>query len=326
MHPNFKEKPFFSYFLLFLFFFHGASRSGFAQTKDISKILWAANWSLDGKYIAVGGVNKKISLYDGNTFDLIKTYDHISEIQRFSWHPNKNLLAVAATDSGSKVIDVESDSEIILQGIPKNGSRSIAWNYNGEYLAYADYEGKITISNAKGELIRTIEKENTIGNVAIDWHPFKNEFIVLSEKARIYTLNGDTIRTFRHRKEDVLMLCVKWHPSGKFFVIGDYGDANQNFKPVLQFWDEEGKLKRTIYKSKAEYRNLSWNEKGDKLATASDALRILNKKGDLLAEGVSTDLLWGVDWSPNGNYIVTSSFEGNIIIWHALGKVVKKLN
>lgn len=112
----------------------------FGQNQDISKILWTANWSNDSKYIAVGGVDKKIRIYNGQSYELIKVLDNNSEILRMSWHPYSNILAIAADNNGSKLIDIEKDSVIQLNGDKGFGSRSIAWNYSGELLANADYE------------------------------------------------------------------------------------------------------------------------------------------------------------------------------------------
>lgn len=296
------------------------------QQKDISKILWTANWSPDNKYIAVGGVDKKIRIFNGNSFELLKILENKTSIQRMSWHPYLNLLAVAAIEDGSKIIDIERDSIIVLKGANANGTRAMAWNYSGDLLANADYEGEITIWNKKGELLKTIKKENTKGNVAVDWHPSKDELIALSESVRIYDSEGKLLSKFEHRKEDVLMLCIKWHKSGNFFVLGDYGDKESGYKPLLQYWKSNGTLVREINISKSEYRNLAWTKQGDKLATASDALRIWSKNGELIAEGVSEDNLWGVDWSSDGKYIVTSSFEGRIKIWDAKAKLVKEIN
>jgi WD40 repeat protein len=298
----------------------------FGQDQDITKILWAANWSYDNKFIAVGGDDKKIRIYDGETFELKKVYENHAGIQRMSWHPYSNLLAVAANDDGSKIIDIEKDSIFQFKGDKGYGSRSIGWNYTGDLLANADYEGEITIWTKDGELIRTIKKENTISNVAIDWHPKKNEFIVLSELIRIYDSEGNLLNKFKHRKEQVLMLCVKWHKTGKYFVLGDYGDHDFGYKPLLQFWNANGILIKELDVSKKEYRNMSWTKDGKKLATASDALRIWNKDGDLIAEGLSEDKLWGIDWSPNGKFVVTSSHNGQIRIWDSNANFIKELN
>lgn len=178
----------------------------YGQQSSRTNILWTANWSHDNRYIAVGGTDKKIRIFSGTTHALLKIFESATEIQRMSWHPELNLLAVAATGDGSRLIDLEADSIITLQGLNGSGSRAMAWNFSGELLANADYEGVITIWNRYGELIRTIKKENTVSNVAIDWHPLKNEFVVLSDQVRVYDSEGSLLQKFEHRKENVLML------------------------------------------------------------------------------------------------------------------------
>ncbi|WCO01515.1 WD40 repeat domain-containing protein [Psychroserpens ponticola] len=298
----------------------------FAQKgQEETKILWTANWSHDGNYIAIGGDDKTIRIYNGNTFEFIKTYQNESEIKRLSWHPTQNILAVAAVGNHSKLIDLNSDKITKFKDIETSGSRAIEWNYNGEFIALADFDGNLFIMNNKGEHIKTISKEGTFSYVGVDWHPKKNEIITLSEKVRIFNIDGKLLKELKHRIEDVLMLCVKWHPSGEFFVIGDYGDINAPYKPLLQFWKEDGTLISQSSLSKAEYRNVSWNQKGKRLATASDALRIWNQKGTLLHTGLSHTNLWGIDWSPDGNYIVTSSETGYITIWNKNAEIVTRL-
>lgn len=310
-------------YLIVALIFNFTQASG--QQNDNSRILWTANWSHDNKYIAVGGVDKKIRIFSGKSFELLKVLENNTEIQRMSWHPYLNLLAVAAVGDGSKLIDIEKDSIIYMKGANANGTRAMAWNYKGDLLANADYEGEITIWDQHGKLIRTIKKENTISNVAIDWHPTKNEFISLSESVRVYDSQGNLLNKFEHRKENVLMLCVKWHKSGDFFVLGDYGDKDNGYKPLLQYWKSNGILMKEIKVSKSEYRNAAWTINGDKLATASDALRIWTENGNLIAEGLSTDNLWGVDWSSDGKFIVTSSFDGHIKVWDENAKLIREI-
>lgn len=288
-------------------------------------ILWTANWSHDGNYIAIGGDDKIIRIYNGNTFKLIKAIQNESEVKRLRWHPKQNILAVAAVGNHSKLIDINSDTTIKFKDIETLGSRAIEWNHNGKLIALADFDGNLFILNNKGEHIKTISKKGTFSYVGVDWHPKKNEIITLSEKARIFNIDGKLLKAFKHRDEDVLMLCIKWHPSGTFFVIGDYGNIDVPYKPLLQFWNEGGTLISQNNLSKSEYRNVSWNKKGTRLATASDALRIWDQKGKLLHTGLSKDNLWGIDWSPNGKYIVTSSETGHITIWNKKAEIITTL-
>ena len=62
--------------------------------------------------------------------------------------------------------------------------------------------------------------------------------------------------------------------------------------------------------SEAEYRNVRWSPKGEFLASASDALRVWTKDGDLVHVGDSPDLLWGLDWDGRSRSIVTVQPEG----------------
>ena len=62
------------------------------------------------------------------------------------------------------------------------------------------------------------------------------------------------------------------------------------------------------------------------MATASEALRIWTKEGKLVVESKSTDdYLWGIDWSPDGKFIVTSSKNGHIVIWDNEANKIRKL-
>ncbi|HKO76250.1 MAG TPA: hypothetical protein VJU52_03485, partial [Flavobacterium sp.] len=137
----------------------------------------------------------------------------------------------------------------------------------------------------------------------------------VSDKIRLFDIEGNLLKSIKHRTEEVMLLSVAWHTSGSFFVTGDYGDEKD--KSLLQYWDEQGQLLKSIDISKGEYRNLDWNSKGNRLATASDALRIWDTNGNLISEGSSKDYLWGVSWNKNGNRIITSSMEQRIILWNS---------
>lgn len=100
----------------------------------------------------------------------------------------------------------------------------------------------------------------------------------------------------------------------------------KDIQPLLQCWKSDGTLIMETSHGKAAFRNLNWAKEGDYLATESDALRIWNRDGELIAEGYSDDNLWGVDWSADGKFIVTSSHEGHISIWDSHAKLIKEIN
>ncbi|MHC1774365.1 MAG: WD40 repeat domain-containing protein [Lentimicrobium sp.] len=287
-----------------------------AQDTTGKKILWTTDWSPDGKYVVIGGNIDTLKIYSSKNLQLYKSYPTKNTITCVKWHPFKNILAVGIQASSDKVriINFETDRIIELEGISPDGARGIDWNYSGDLLAVADNDGQISIFETGGKLIRIIKHENTKSITSIDWHPKKNIFITVGDKIRIFDVDGKLLKTIVHRQEEVLLLSVAWHKTGDFFVTGDYGNNQNNDEPLLQFWTLNGDLIKSIQRSKGEYRNITWNSKGNRLATASDALRIWDTDGKLVSEGNSPDYLWGVAWNKKGNRIVTTSIEQRVII------------
>ena len=292
-----------------------AGFSSFAQPEENIRTQWTANWSSDGQYIAAGGVDGILRIFDGDSYELIKADTLGAWIHRVRWHPFKNVLALAGDGNISGLYDIENDKFTSLEVAGPLPGRAIEWNTDGTLIAVADYSGVLSIWNEDGNPIRVIRKNTTKSYVAVDWRPNSDEVIALEGVIRVYDTDGDLLQELQHREEEVLMLCVEWHPSGEFLVIGDYGDYDYDYPAVLQFRNPDMTLRDEIQLSLAEYRNLSWNLDGTRLATASDVLRIWNTKGRLLHTSISDDLLWGVDWSPDGDRIVTSSDTGKIRIW-----------
>lgn len=292
------------------------SNHSFAQDTIEKQILWTTDWSPDGKFIAIAGNLDTLKIYDEKNLKLHKSIPIKSTVTRVKWHPSKNSIAVTTqlSEDKSSIINLDTNEKIELSGISPDGARALDWNYTGEYLVVADNDGKILIYDIKGKLIRSFKNENSISITAVDWHPKKNILITVADKIRLFDIQGNLIKSIKHRAEEVMLLSVAWHKSGTFFVTGDYGDRKD--RSLLQYWNEHGELIRSSDISEAEYRNLAWNSKGNRLATASDALRIFDTKGKLISEGNSEDYLWGVSWNKDGNRIITSSIQQNIILWN----------
>lgn len=300
------------------------------QEERPTKTLWTVAWSPNGKYIATGGNQDELKLFDGKTFELIKTYPVKGvQLSRIKWHPTKNILAVITQSKSfkAKILNLEKNMWTDLQGL-ESSFRALDWNYTGDFLAVSELDDAVSIYSLNGTLVSRFMADSK-AVASIDWHPSKNIMVAVGTQIGIYNHLGDTLKTFRPRKEEAFLLCVAWHKSGEFFVVGDYGELKnvENAKDkLLQFWNIEGTKLREVEKSKVEYRNIRWNPDGKKLASASDALRIWSKTGKLLAESKSTeDYLWGIDWSPDGKYIVTSSSKGRIRIWDNNANSIIKL-
>ena len=325
-------KKLLSYQIIWLLLIITHTSCGQNMKSPAGKGLWTVDISHDDNYIALGGDDSLLRIF-ANDLKLFKAVKLKEMIRAVHWHPKENLLAIS-TRKNIWILDPETGKEIQLEGDHK-GSRTIAWNHSGEMLAAAAGSGVVWVWNKEGKLLRTIQKADENGTpdkrdfLGLDWHPSKNILTTVGDEIRIFDTSGKQLNVFKHRSQQAGLLTVKWHPSGEFFVTGDYGHPKEGIPTLLQFWQPDGKLLKEWNESKKEFRNIRWNKQGTHLATASDALRVWTKEGQLLytAKQEGNGVLWGVDWVSDSKKIVTVSFDsGNIQLWDDKAKLLKTIN
>ena len=280
---------------------------------------WSVDWHPNKDQFVVGGSNDTFfKIFSSTNFKEIKNFPYEGTITKTKWHPVKNKLAISTQDGKSEttIINIDRNESITLDTITNDGARAIGWNHSGDLLAVGDYEGYLTIFDEEGHVLKRIQT-NQKAILGLDWHPAENLIVAVGEKISWYHYELDVLKHIDDRSEEIeiLMLCVAWHPNGKFFVTGDYGDFEYQYPPLLQYWTYDGLRIKAIQESSAEFRNIAWSSDGDLLATASEKIRLWNKNGDLVAEDTTENLLWGIDWSEDDTKLVATDDHRKIILW-----------
>lgn len=298
--------------------------------QDVNQTIWSADWSPGDQYIAVGGVDSIVRILDPNTLRIKFSIKMNSWIHVVKWHPDGNILAIATLENYVQLLNIATGKILQLEGT--GGSRAIGWNYSGDILAVGDLDGNMKIFSKDGQVLKTIENnyppdQGGTSFLALDWHPSQNIFVTSNFKIRIFDASGKELKTMDHNNPAAIVLCAAWNPKGKYFVIGDYGHnwEGENVPSLLNFWNDKGELMKTIWGSKDEYRNISWNRSGSQLASASDVLRIWSSQGRLLfaSPAKQNQKLWGIDWNDGADKIVTTSNKGEVSIWTNHAKLLK---
>lgn len=289
-------------------------------------ILWSASWSFDDKYIAVGGDDGKLIIYETDQFKIYKQYTWDSAaITKVQWHPRRNVLALcgysykAVPDARlDQIIDLQTGKKIQLDTI---GSRGMDWNHSGSALALADLEGGIHIYSVEGKSILSFPSGNRRSLTGISWHPDDSLLAVIGDDIRLMDTTGKLIRQINHSENSKLLLSVDWHPSGKFFATADYGHENE--PTYVKYWSAEGSLLKTIAGSKKEIRHIQWDQQGTYLITASEALRFIDTAGVIQhTYPYEENLLWGLDLNRDQSKILVSGTANLIQIIDRDGKVI----
>lgn len=305
-----------SLILVLLILFSCKQKETTQETERENWWLWTANWKPNGEQIAMGGTQDTLRLFSSADNKLLKNYPFEGIITKSKWHPIKNKLAISMQGDKAKslIFFPDSGKSIELDSLDVFGARAIGWNKTGELLAVGDYSGFLTIYNENGEILKRVDsgQKSLIG---LDWHPEKDLLVAVGDVISIYDYENDAHSSINPRKEEVLMLCVAWHPDGELFVTGDYGDFEKDYPPLLQFWSANGEKISEVRKSKSEYRNIKWSSDGKYLATASNFIGLWTKEGKLEKEKIVENLIWGIDWNTENDKIVTTHEKGKIIIW-----------
>jgi hypothetical protein len=58
---------------------------------------------------------------------------------------------------------------------------------------------------------------------------------------------------------------------------------------------------------------------------ASEKVRLWSKKGEILAEKNTPELLWGIDWEQDNQTLVTTDEQGKVTFWNNELDIIKEI-
>ena len=321
----------FSFFILLLFGTNGNRSTARTNKQTKTSTAWTASWSYDDKFAAIGNSDGELAIYESTNWRKIRSWNFKgTTVSRIEWNPKYPILAIAAFSHEEKpsiiqLYDVDKN-RIISNLTDTILGRGVSWSPTGEEVAFVGKRGRISLFTKRGQFRKTLSFSNQGSLFDIDWHPTKNLLLGVEEDIFLIDIDSDSLLArYDDGSKNKGILCCSWHPSGNFFVTGDYGHENEGSEPsYLKYWDKEGNLLKRIKESKFEYRNVKWRKDGTYLAAAADVLLVLNKKGEIISKTKFDDNnLWGVEWNNKGDKILSSDQAGHIRVTDIKGAILK---
>jgi WD40 repeat protein len=267
-------------------------------------------WSPDGRFIAEGGQNGLLRLWDATTGEIIRTFQGASgTVNSIDWSPDSTKIVTGGDDFVVKVWEVVTTHNIAsLEGYDAS-VYSVAWSPNGQYLASVSLveTWSLWIWDALSyEVVNTFYAGYS-GTVA--WRPNGTHVVVSNYTAGTLIINPFCdIRPQRmwyySFGESDLTTSVAWSPNGTKLAIAS-GSSNR-----IGIWlvnSEEQII--TLDGHTDEITSLTWAAENDFIASASLDGTVRIWKADSGQQIQLIQLrhpLYSVDFSPDGTQFVYS--------------------
>ena len=324
----------------------------FGHTDNILSIVF----SPDGNRLATASVDGTAKIWDAETGITLFTLTghHNTNVTSIKFSPDGALIATASTDNTAKVWEAATGAELFTLAGHTNFVTDIAFSPDGKWLITAGLDGtaKVWDLTPFHELMQVSSPGDEWSAVAIS--PDGTRLALGGSQVLVWDLkSGKLQQTLTGHSNFVDS--VKFSPDGRKlatasqdgtarvwdvaksrelfeFPLGVAGNVTLAFSPDgkslaatghnngATVWDlTSGKEVVSLTGHSTPLAQLTFNPKGTQLATAGeDGVRIWDLdsgKEVLTLEGAGS--IYGVAFSPNGQYLATGGPNGSARIWDA---------
>src|SRR5262249_34809431 len=222
-------------------------------------------WSPDGKWLATGGTNYVVKVWDADkgTLHASLAYSKTEMPFAVAWSPNSRKLAAHGC-GGLRVWDMLTQEETLSLSRSEFTGGSLDWNPDGRSLALAcdDFTVKV-VDPDTGKILRTLAN-HTSWVRSVRWAKDGKHLASVSFDKTLKIQNAtaqDGITTLAGHKQAVWALA--WSPNRR--KLATAGDDK-----TLTLWDvAAAKAESTVAGFPRVVRDLAWNPQGTRIAVSS---------------------------------------------------------
>ncbi len=288
----------------------------------------AAAWSPDGHFIASGGMDHTVHVWNATSGDEIlkPPYSgHTAGLNAVAWSPDGKFIASGGADKTVRVWYAATGKDLLPPYTRHQATvRSVAWSPEGRFIASSGEDKTVHVWNAASGIDLPFSPYTDYSGkvISVAWSP--NGTLITSGclNGKVYVwnpTNGNKAYTLSSTSSYPLLTgerAVAWSPNGKYIVSGD---DNNN----VYVWDPTTRNLIATFSGHSFYiQSVAWSPDGQYIASGSldSTVKIwsLATKKLIRTYQHHKDQVWVVAWSPDGQYIASASIDGTVQIWKPL--------
>jgi WD40 repeat protein len=273
----------------------------------------AVVWSQDSQFIAAGGEDGTVRLYNAGTGDkgLTLKIPSLGVIHSLAWSPNGAFLAAAGKDLA--VWEVPSGRLVQVLGKAK-GWHQVVWSPDGRFLTGNRNDGEVHLWEPRSGSLSAVLKGPRFGSMGMAWSPDSKNIVTCGGDIRIWEAGSGRVATIIKNYQPSTRQ-VDWSPDGRLIMVAGIGE-------MLVWEAQSGNLLKHFDNLLSYVGHITWNPDKKVVAWSSG---YEEKKGTWIWETDSKKLrkfqAIGPVWSPDGQKFAAGTGGGweigPIKIWDA---------
>jgi WD40 repeat protein len=174
------------------------------QIYQANSPLSAVAWSPNGMYIAAGGGDATVGIWDAATGTVdytYNTYQPANWINAIAWSPDSKRIVFADSVGLVMAWDALTGKNQLAYSEPYVAN-ALAWSPNGKYLAAGDNGDTVQVWGVNDVTPLYTYKKQTEGIVALAWSPLSSRIASASEDGTVQVwdaLSGENVVTYIQR-------------------------------------------------------------------------------------------------------------------------------